>query len=183
MLFLNYETIIDPVLRDLRKLVAGIAGIKTGDRVLDVCCGTGAQVLEYARMGINSTGVDNNPDMIKTALKNRAKDNLFDYVSVSFAIHDKENPLRDEIITEMKRVVKEKGTLVFIDFKVPLPSNIYGLAVKAIEFMAGGSHYRGFRQYHSDGGLDTILKKHDLRLKSSESLKKGIALVATAEKT
>lgn len=202
MLFINYETVIDPILKDLRELVPETVGMKAGDSVLDVCCGTGAQVLEYARHGINSQGLDNSPEMIATANKNRTRyglknasftlgdarelpydDNHFDYVSVSFAIHDKEGRLKDEIVSEMKRVAKENGTLIFIDFSTPLPKNIYGLMVRFIEFAAGGSHYRGFKEYSSNGGLDALIKKHNLHIKSRNFLKKGIALLVTAGKS
>ena len=189
MSFLSYETVIDPILKDLRELVPETVGMKAGTSALDVCCGTGAQTLIYARHGINSQGLDNSPDMIATANKNRNKhrlnnasftlgdarelpyqDNHFDYVSVSFAIHDKEYPLRDEIIDEMKRVAKENGALVFIDFNNPLPKSLYGFAVKFVE-------------YNSNGGLAAILKNHNLRTISSNVLKSGIALIATAAKS
>jgi len=202
MSLLSYETIIDPILKDLRELVPETAGMKAGSRVLDVCCGTGAQTLIYARHGIDAQGLDNNPEMIAIANKNKDRyrlknsnftlgnarelpyeDYYFDYVSVSFAIHDKEYPLRDEIISEMKRVSKKDGTLVFIDFNNPLPKNFYGLAVRFVEFLAGGSHYRGFREYNSNGGLVSILKRHGLKIKSQDVLKKGIAVIATAVKS
>ncbi|MGD0352772.1 MAG: hypothetical protein ABSB38_04695 [Dehalococcoidia bacterium] len=41
MLLFNYSTIIDPILKDVRTCVAELYGIKAGDRVLDVGCGTG----------------------------------------------------------------------------------------------------------------------------------------------
>jgi len=176
--------------------------MKEGRKALDVCCGTGAQTLIYARHGINSQGLDNSPEMIATANKNKARyrlknsnftlgdarelpyeDDYFDYVSVSFAIHDKEYPLRDEIISEMKRVSKKDGTLVFIDFNNPLPKNLYGFAVRFIEFLAGGSHYRGFREYNSNGGLPAILKNHGFNVKSNTVLKKGIAVIISAAKS
>lgn len=201
MLFLNYETIIDPILKDIRELVVKTSGMKAGDKALDVCCGTGAQSLIYARHGVTSSGIDNNPDMIAIANKNKARcklgnasfilgdagelpygDNNFDYVSVSFAIHDKEGDLKDKIIGEMKRVVKDKGTLIFIDFNTPLPGSAYGLMVRLVEFLAGGSHYQGFKEYNSSGGLDMLVKEHNLCIKSRDSLKKGIAIIVTAQK-
>jgi len=173
--------------------------MKEGGKALDVCCGTGAQSLVYARHGIISYGIDNSPDMIATANNNKARhklanasfmlgdagslpyeDNYFDYVSISFAIHDKEYPLRDEIISEMKRVSKKDGMLIFIDFNNPLPKNLYGLAVRFIELLAGGSHYRGFKEYNSNGGLSSILKKHELSIKSKTTYKGGIAVLMTA---
>ena len=53
----NYETLVDPLLRDLRKFTPEFSGIKAGDKVIDVCCGTGAQVLEYGRCGKADFGI------------------------------------------------------------------------------------------------------------------------------
>jgi hypothetical protein len=36
---LNYSTIVDPILKDVRNCVTELSGIKAGDRVLDVGCG------------------------------------------------------------------------------------------------------------------------------------------------
>ncbi len=47
--------------------------MKAGDKVLDVCCGTGAQVLEYGRRGIVATGIagiDISLSMLKIATRN-----------------------------------------------------------------------------------------------------------------
>jgi len=155
--------------------------MKAGDRVLDVCCGTGNQVIHYAKRGIIATGIDLSPDMMKLAERNKRKyglsnvsfqiadavdlpfqDNFFDYASISFALHEKERTARDKIISEMKRVVKKGSALIFIDFKVPLPRNLYAYLAKAIEFIVGGEHHRCFKDYIEQGGLEVILKKNQL---------------------
>jgi ubiquinone/menaquinone biosynthesis C-methylase UbiE len=110
MFIFNYETLIDPLLSDIRRYTPEFSGMRPGDQVLDVCSGTGTQVIEYARCGIISTGVDISPSMLKVALRKKMKQNLenisfyladaaklpfanncFDYVSVSFGLHDKED--------------------------------------------------------------------------------------------
>ena len=68
MFIFNYGTLIDPLLKDIRKFTPEFASIKAGDRVLDVCCGTGEQTLEYGRRGIIASGIDSSQKMIKTAL-------------------------------------------------------------------------------------------------------------------
>jgi hypothetical protein len=78
-------------------------------------------------------------------------------------LHDKEKPIRYQIISEMKRVVKQDGALILIDYQVPLPGNVLAVSARAIEFFAGGSHYRSFKDYLSNGGLKDILKSHGLR--------------------
>jgi ubiquinone/menaquinone biosynthesis C-methylase UbiE len=193
MFMFNYETLVDPLLRDLRKFTPEFSGMKAGDKVIDVCCGTGAQVLEYGRHGIIATGIDSSRDMLQIATRNRMKqravnvsfqladaanlpfpDGYFDYATVSFGLHDKEKPIRYQIISEMKRIVKQDGALILIDFQVPLPRNAGAAFARAIEFLAGGSHYRGFKDYLANGGLEDILQNHDLREVCRTYLKSGL---------
>jgi demethylmenaquinone methyltransferase/2-methoxy-6-polyprenyl-1,4-benzoquinol methylase len=197
MFMFNYETLVDPLLRDIRKYTPEFSGMRAGDKAIDVCCGTGAQVLEYGRRGIVATGIDISPSMLKIATRNirRQKavnvsfqlanatslpfpDGYFDYASISLGLHDKEKPIRYQIISEMKRVVKQDGALILIDFQVPLPRNVWGVSARAIEFLAGGSHYQGFKDYLANEGLEDILKNHGLREECRTYLKNGL-LVAT----
>jgi len=197
MFMFNYETLVDPLLRDLRKFTPEFSGMKAGDKVIDVCCGTGAQVLEYGRHGIIATGIDSSQGMLKIATRNRMRlkavnvsfqladatnlpfpDGYFDYATVSLGLHDKEKPIRYQIISEMKRIVKQDGALILVDFQVPLPRNAWAVFARAIEFLAGGSHYQGFRDYLASGGLEDILKNHGLRVECRTYLKSGL-LAAT----
>jgi ubiquinone/menaquinone biosynthesis C-methylase UbiE len=117
--------------------------MKAGDKVIDVCCGTGAQVIEYGRRGILATGIDISLSMLKIATRDMRRqkavnvsfqladatslpfpDGYFDYASVSLGLHDKEKPVRYQVISEMKRVVKQDGALILIDYHVPLPRNV-----------------------------------------------------------
>jgi len=199
MFIFNYETLIDPLLRDIRKFTPEFSGMNAGDRVLDVCCGTGAQVLEYGRRGIIAIGIDTSPSMLNIAARNRMRqelanvsfqlaeatnlpfpDGYFDYVSVSFGLHDKEKLIRDKAISEMKRVVKQQGALIFIDFQVPLPKNVWAMFARIIEFLAGGSHYQGFKDYLRNGGLNQLLKDHQLLEEYAHRVKGGIAVIIKA---
>ena len=76
MSLLSYENFIDPILRNVRQIIPEFSGMKTGDEVLDVCCGTGAQVIEYSKHGILAVGIDKEQDMLSVALRNKEKLNL-----------------------------------------------------------------------------------------------------------
>jgi ubiquinone/menaquinone biosynthesis C-methylase UbiE len=199
MFILNYETLVDPLLTDLRKFTPEFSGMMAGDKVIDVCCGTGAQVLEYGRHGIIATGIDSSQDMLKIAIRNRMRrkainvsfqladatnlpfpDGYFDYATVSFGLHDKEKPIRYQTIYEMKRVVKRDGVLILIDFQVPLPRNAWAVFARSIEFLVGGSHYRCFKDYLANGGLEDILQNHGLREVCRAYLKSGLIAAAKA---
>ena len=113
-----YSIFVDSSLRKLRKYIPEFAGMKSGDRVLDVCCATGAQVFYYAKLGIDAVGADKNPAMIEFAEKKRKKlkienvsfqvadatklpftDNTFDYASISLGLHENDAETRDKIIS------------------------------------------------------------------------------------
>lgn len=199
MFFLNYSTVIDPLLRDIRAYAPAFSGMKAGDRALDVCCGSGAQALYYTRMGIIATGIDLNPNMIELAQRGKKKsglrgvsfqvanaanlpfqDSSFDYASISLALHEMERAARDRVISEMKRVVKATGALIFIDFRVPLPRNAYGYLIRAAEFLVGGEHSRNSRDFLARGGLDEVLGRNQLSVAKKGYLKGGtIAIVKT----
>jgi len=123
MFIFNYGNLVDPLLSDVRRFTPMFSGMNPEDRVLDVCCGTGAQVLEYGRRGIIATGIDISPSMLSIALRNKARQNLdniyfqladaanlpfadgfFDYATISFGLHDKKRGERCRIVAEMKRV-------------------------------------------------------------------------------
>ena len=196
MFLLNYSTIIDPLLRNVRNHTVKFSGMKAGDRVLDVCCGTGDQVFHYAEAGITATGIDLDSNMLKLAGKDKRKkalrnvsfqiadarnlpfkDSFFDYASISFALHEKERTARDKIISEMRRVVKKEGDLIFIDFQAPLPKTLFAYLIKAVEFIAGRDHHRHFKDYIEQGGLDEILKKNHLPEEKRDYLNDGLITI------
>ena len=197
MLFLNYSTLIDPFLRGVRLYTIYFSRMKAGDRVLDVCCGTGDQAFHYARAGIMATGIDLDPNMLKLARKDKRKtknvsfqradacylpfkDNSFDYASISFALHEKERAARDKIIAEMKRVVRKGGALIFLDFQVPLSRKLLPSLVRVLEFLAGRNHHRCFRDYLAQGGLDVLLARNQLAEARRDYLNDGLITIIKA---
>jgi ubiquinone/menaquinone biosynthesis C-methylase UbiE len=202
VLLFNYSTLFDPIFKDVRVCVVELSGIKVGDRVLDVCCGTGDQVFHYEQRGAIATGIDQNPNMIELAERNRKKwrfkhstfrvanatelpfpDGYFDCASISLALHEMERDERNRAISEMKRVVKKKGVLVFVDFQVPLPRNTTGYIIRAVEFIAGRDNHRCFRDYLAQGGLRQILKENRLTPQEEAFLKNGNLQVIKASNT
>jgi len=131
MLLLSYENLIDPILKNVRQIIPGFADMKSGSSALDVCCGTGAQVIEYGKYGILATGIDKEQSMLNVALRNKEKlklvnidfhladstalpfnDGSFDYVSISFALHDKEREVINRVVSEMKRTTGLKKVVL-----------------------------------------------------------------------
>ena len=191
MILFNYSNVIDPIFKDLRARVVELSGIKAGDRVLDVCCGTGDQVFHYEQKGAVATGVDQNANMIAVAEGDRKRrsfnstfriagatelpfpDGYFDCASLSLGLHEMEREERHRAVAEMKRVVKKDGVLMFIDFRVPMPNNFMAFIITAVEFIAGKENYRCFKDYLAQGGLIGILKENRLKPQEEALLLSG----------
>ena len=192
MFSINYATIVDPILHDVRIYLPDFAGMKAGDSVLDVCCGSGAQVYEYFRKGLTAHGVDNSQRMLDLAQRYYAKSNMssvsftltdaahlpfadgsFDFTSISLALHDKDVTLMNSIIGEMKRVTYPGGVLVFADYSMPLPRSVTGYFIRVIEFFAGALHFNNFRRYLKNGGLQRVLETNGLSIVKEKRVKRG----------
>ena len=76
-------------------------------------------------------------------------------------------------MTEMKRVVKKAGTLIFVDFNVPLAKNLIASLINAVEFLAGQDNYQCFRDYLAQGGLNQLLKENQLTMQKEALYKRG----------
>jgi demethylmenaquinone methyltransferase/2-methoxy-6-polyprenyl-1,4-benzoquinol methylase len=189
-----YEKLIDPFLKDVREFVVNFSEIRPGEKVLDVGCGTGDQAIYFAKKGAVVTGIDINQEMISCALKKKEKEGLnvyfqggdatnlpfldpvFDVAVISLVLHEIENKDRDKVISEMKRVVKKGGRLIFVDFNCPLPKSMISFYVKLVEFFAGKNHWQNFKSYLKEGGILKILEKNKLKLEKVEYLKDGLLI-------
>jgi ubiquinone/menaquinone biosynthesis C-methylase UbiE len=183
-----YGTVLDPVLASMRKRVA--LEIGANKSVIDIACGTGAQLFEIAGKSTKVTGVDLSESMIGFAIKTADKrgisntdfrvgdatdlsifqDNTFDFAILSLAIHQFSPDLHPPILSEMKRVAKE---IILLDYAVPLPKNYVGYGSRVAEFLAGREHNRNFKKYYKLGGLNTILPANQLQIKKTRFLAKG----------
>jgi len=117
----------------VRREAVRISGARRGDKVLDVCTGTGAQALEFARRCDDVTGVDLSAGMLAVAGKKdkdgRVRflrmdatrlgfgDEEFDASCISFGLHEMPPEVREQVLREMGRVTK--GRIVIVDYKPP----------------------------------------------------------------
>ncbi len=178
-MFASYRLLFDPLLRATRETVPAFAGLQAGQRVLDVCCGTGAQAYVYARHGLIATGLDLSPDMLRQAVYYQRQasfttilgdaahlpftDGSFDAASISLALHDKEAALQQDILREMRRVVRRGGQLILLDYARPLPRSLVGTLICLMEWVAGSANRHSFQGYLWAGGLPALLTQAGLR--------------------
>ena len=138
-----------------------------GGQVLDVCCGTGdvSLLLSEARSDLSVTGIDFSPAMLKVAeqraerkalsraqvrfLRGNAmalpfRDGAFDAAVISFGLRNTADYRKT--LSEMKRVVKEGGTVACLDSFVPgsgLVQPFYRFYFRILmPLLGGGLKYR-----------------------------------------
>ncbi len=174
-----FYSIFDYFLRETRIKVCKMSEIKKQDRVLDVCCGTGEQAILFSKKSDHVYGIDLDSRMIEYALKKNSRvnfgvayaehipfpNNYFDVVSITLALHEKDENLRNLVLLEIKRVVKEQGKIIIADYNYPMPFNFLSILVRTIERMAGDYHYNSFKNYLFSNGLNNLnIKGQDFSL-------------------
>jgi ubiquinone/menaquinone biosynthesis C-methylase UbiE len=186
-----YATVIDRALKGVRQAILELAGMKPGQSVLDVCCGTGDQAERFARLGLEAYGIDLDPAMVDEAEKRTRRygkpnlhlqgadatalpfdDGFFDYATISMALHEKPLETQKRVVAEMRRVTKKGGKLILADFNVPAR-----LLFSLVEMMVGGEHYANFRAYQASGGLEKMAESMALDIdKRGTAIGGGILL-------
>ena len=115
-----------------------LTNVKTGDRALDLCCGTGDISFALAKSGAETIGLDFSAQMLAVAQRRFENpklktqnlkfqqgdaqqlpfpDNSFDAVTVGYGLRNLSN--LDRGLDEMVRVAKPGGRIVILDFGKP----------------------------------------------------------------
>jgi demethylmenaquinone methyltransferase/2-methoxy-6-polyprenyl-1,4-benzoquinol methylase len=193
-----YNILIDTLLQKMRQRVS--MHISYGSSVIDIACGTGAQVFQLAYKCRSITGIDISPPMIEYAEKKRIKNNLqnlsfkitdatdlshfkdkeFDFSIMSLALHQFRSEDRILILKEAGRISEE---ILIADYSNPQPHDIYGLGIKIAERMAGKEHFTNFKSYLSSGGLTGISNETGLKTIHQEVFAKGVFVLGIFSKS
>ncbi|MEN8239760.1 MAG: methyltransferase domain-containing protein [Actinomycetota bacterium] len=181
------ERVDGPVRATAFKMSAPTAAMK----VLDVGCGTGATLEQYADAGCDCFGVDASDAMLtqaRTRLADRAvltfgsaeqlafDDNTFDRVLASMFLHELPGDVRDTVFAELARVVSPAGRIVIADFATG-DLALKGQAIRSVsmvlERLAGKSHLLNCRAFLASGGIVAAADRHSLMVESSRHLGGG----------
>ncbi|HZL13148.1 MAG TPA: ubiquinone/menaquinone biosynthesis methyltransferase [Verrucomicrobiae bacterium] len=122
-----------------KRRVVKLARIKTGDRALDLCCGTGDISFALAHGGAETTGLDFSPQMLQVAETRRQKglkleaqnlkflqgdaqqipfpENSFDAVTIGYGLRNLAS--WEGGLDEMFRVARPGARLIVLDFGKP----------------------------------------------------------------
>lgn len=130
----TYDIIVRPM-RRLRRHVVDLSGASETASVVDVATGGGEQARAFATKCERVIGVDLSEAMLQVA-RGKAPlpglrfvqgdatalpydDATFDIATISFALHEMPQTIRDAVLGELVRVTKPGGTLVVVDWGLP----------------------------------------------------------------
>jgi ubiquinone/menaquinone biosynthesis C-methylase UbiE len=119
--------------RDLNQWILSFVRPAKNERILDVCCGTGKQLLEYVRLGAEAHGLDASAEsltQVRAALKNGEAVTLhhgyledvpaalpgqceyFDWITCSYGLYYSRDP--KQTVRHLKTLLKPGGKLVVV---------------------------------------------------------------------
>ena len=167
-----YDFLLNPFLRSIRHDVLDMVEQIRPDRIIDVCCGTGDQLRLLSQRNVKALGIDYSDAMLNvaarkspgiTCLKQDAAamafvDQSFDAAIVSMGLHETGWEQAQGILKEIHRILKPSGRLIVADYALtPATRPAARAAVYAIEYLAGGDHFRNFSRYIRNGGLEKLV--------------------------
>ena len=154
-----YDLLVEPLNEPLRAAAHRLCPPRPGWTVLDVGCGTGAALAEYAAAGCHVIGVDPSPAMIAQARDRLggAADLRFidgsrlpvddasaDLVLVSLVLHSVGRDEAVGILREAARVLVSDGRVLVIDFGTSglrFPRGWLGRGITVLAELAGGPRH------------------------------------------
>lgn len=183
-----YRTCVDPRLVPVRELVG--KWVPDGASVVDVGCGTGAQLFALSHKIVRGLGVDLSRAQVNHARKRAARfnhshiefqeadatrldvirDREFAIGVTSMVIHEMPIELRLPVLNELRRISTE---LIVVDWAVPQPKAWLRVGAHAIERIAGGEHYRGFCSFNQNGGMPALIEQVGLSVIDEQDTAKG----------
>jgi ubiquinone/menaquinone biosynthesis C-methylase UbiE len=95
-------------------------------------------------------------------------DSKFDLVTMFTVLHEMSRSVRSAVIHEAMRVLKDNGRILLIDFHPgpirPLKGWFYKSLISLVEFIAGGEHFKNYRDFMANKGLPGLISSHGLSI-------------------
>ena len=187
-----YDRLFESLTSGLRLIGVRMFLPKKGMKVLDVGCGTGIHLDMYRRFNCNLYGIDTSPSMLNVA-KSRLGDtaelhlgdatqmpykkDTFDLILCMLALHEMDQSTRILVLSEIRRVLKTDGHILFVDYHTrhirPVKGWLTKLIIVLAEIAAGRSHFRNYRHFISIGGLPRLIEEGQLVQKKNKVVADG----------
>ncbi|MBS4034757.1 MAG: class I SAM-dependent methyltransferase [Ignavibacterium sp.] len=176
---LFYDIVIAPNQDKSFGLVKEI--IKQNSTLLDVGCGTGRLAFQIADKCSQVDAIDlsqRNIELANKKLNKSPKKNIkfihadvlnhlnenyikYDYAVLSFVIHEIDESLREQILSELSKFSKN---IILIDYLTPRTKGMWSLLNEIVEYAAGKEHYSNFKTYIAQNGLKGLSEKTGLKI-------------------
>jgi SAM-dependent methyltransferase len=171
-----YDRLLEPLNAPLRRVAHRMCPPQSGWTVLDIGCGTGAALAEFAAAGCAVVGVDTSPAMIDAARRRLGSDaelrladgpslpvadGCADLVLISLVLHSIPRADAVALLTEAGRALAPTGRILVTDFgtaglRFPRGWATRGFTVVA-EVVAGPTHAGNAVGYLRHGGLGPLV--------------------------
>jgi len=188
-----YDWAVEPFNKGIRNYAFKVAGVKPGADVLEVGCGTGSNLELYLKHECKIHGIDMSPSMLKIAAEkfdNTAKlltgdashmkeyaDHSFDLVIAMLTLHEMPESIREKVLREMQRVVKQNGRILLVDYHsgpILFPMGwIYKAVILFFEIAAGREHFKNYRNFIKKGTLPPLISFSNLKIDKKKIISKG----------
>jgi SAM-dependent methyltransferase len=176
-----YDTIIAPNQDKLFGQIRDMIGPDSD--IVDIGCGTGRFEFSISGKCRSVLGIDLSERNINRAKKTLFKypdkkiyfhhgnlteiinggDKHFDFAVLTYVIHEVD---KNERIDLLKQVAGIAEKIIIGDYVVPKPNGFTGFLSELIEFVAGSDHYRNYKSYMADGGMEFLADSAGLRINS-----------------
>jgi ubiquinone/menaquinone biosynthesis C-methylase UbiE len=176
-----YDRFVAPNQRELFAQIIELIELESS--IVDVGCGTGFFSFSVADKCKSVLGIDLSKRNIEKANKNlRERPNAklsfrnaylhdavsvenkhFDYAVITYVIHEVNIEDRIPLLKEMAQVADK---IIVGDYLIPCSKDFAGTVVKTVEFIAGKEHYRNFRTYEANGGIQSLAEKAGLSIQT-----------------
>jgi ubiquinone/menaquinone biosynthesis C-methylase UbiE len=163
-------------LASLHRTIVELAGIRSGERILDVGCGPGRLAIAAgtaAGPAGEICGIDPAPEMVELARRRAARarvpacfevgviealpfaDEHFDVVLSSLMLHHLPDALKRRGLAEIHRVLKPAGRLVAVDFGAT-PREGLGHLLCVLRLRTGWDHAARLREMVREAGFEAV---------------------------
>ena len=176
---LFYDKVIAPNQDTLFKHILNL--IEPGSSVIDVGCGTGRFSFSSSYKFNSVLGIDLSKKNIERAnitLAGRPDDKIsfrhtsareiilngkdhFDYAVMTYVIHEVDSEERINLLNEISQIADK---IIIGDYLYPRPKGFWNVLNEVVEFVAGKDHYRNFKTYLAEKGINGLAEKAKMKI-------------------